>query len=304
MKPVLIFLLALFTLSKCEEASNPRRARGSFQTSYPLGNNLQIGGVDVESYGKGVGVPLRNTDLYAPGVDDVLPIQHYKQSDIDLNVDLTGARHRGPQLHEIASLNYIVSNSIDKPVQEAQDNVPPQSLATAIIPPVPPPAIPINAVAANVPAERGAVFLGSGSLGVIDLGGGAYALGSGSIGYSRVRANPRSSFKAPLLPPVQAAPNLLPAAVPSPEPPQPPVFDFNHPLLGGRPPVDENGYEYLPPSSVSFGDPLPPRPLKTTMAFATPSNLLVQSQVPNYQQTVPQVYGQRINTVYADTFYH
>lgn len=49
---------------------------------------------------------------------------------------------------------------------------------------------------------------------------GAYALGSGALGYSERRSNPRRSFKAPLLPPVRAAPNLIPAAVNSPEPVQ------------------------------------------------------------------------------------
>lgn len=67
--------------------------------------------------------------------------------------------------------------------------------------------------------------------------------------------------------------------------------------------MDENGYEYLPPNRIGFGDPLPPRPLKTTPGFATPSNLVVQPQVPNFQATA-QIYGQRINTIYADTFYH
>lgn len=105
--------------------------------------------------------------------DEILPIQQYHEPDINLKVDLTNPRYqRKPHLQHVQPLNYIVSNSIEKPVREAQDYVPPQSVGTAIIPPIPPPATPINAAAANVPAERGAVFLGSGALGVIDLGGG------------------------------------------------------------------------------------------------------------------------------------
>lgn len=46
---------------------------------------------------------------------------------------------------------------------------------------------------------------------------GVYALGSGALGYSERRSNPRRSFRAPLLPPIQAAPNLIPAAVNSPD---------------------------------------------------------------------------------------
>lgn len=37
---------------------------------------------------------------------------------------------------------------------------------------MPPPAVPVNAVASNVPSNQGATFLGSGSLGVVDLGNG------------------------------------------------------------------------------------------------------------------------------------
>lgn len=42
-------------------------------------------------------------------------------------------------------------------------------------------------------------------------------------------------------------------------------------------PVDQNGYEYLPPERVGFGEPLPPRPIKTTNAYATATALQLQS---------------------------
>lgn len=47
-------------------------------------------------------------------------------------------------------------------------------------------------------------------------------------------------------------------------------------FLGSQLPVDQNGYEYLPPDRVGFGDPLPERPLKTTTAYATPTSLQIQ----------------------------
>lgn len=134
---------------------------------------------------------------------------------------------------------------------------------------------------------------------LIRLISGAYALGSGSIGYSNMRSNPRPSIKSPLFPPVQAAPNLIPAAVPSsiPPPANPlPAYDpvtvpvdYNDPLinyLNPAPPKDANGYEYLPPNRVGFGSPLPRLPrVKATMAFATPTALQVQQ--PPLPQPVP-----------------
>ncbi|KAJ8963003.1 hypothetical protein NQ314_005643 [Rhamnusium bicolor] len=198
---ILIFFLALFALSKCEGDAYRRKRRGSFRSSYPVDSNqLQIGGVNVDTYGKSVNIPLQETDLYAPGVDQFLPISEYNQANVNLKVGLRGIRPNvDPHLAQIqvSQINYPVSNAVDKPVQEQQEFQPPQSAGTAIIPPRPPPAVPVNAVADNVPTGRGAVFLGSGSLGVIDLGGGAYALGSGSLGYSEMRSNPRSSFKSP-----------------------------------------------------------------------------------------------------------
>ncbi|KAJ8978490.1 hypothetical protein NQ317_009118 [Molorchus minor] len=253
---ILIFSLALFTLSECEEKKIPRKRRGSFQTAYPGGNNqLQIGGVNVDTFGR-TNIPLQQMDLFAP------------------SVDLTGANPNGtPQLYQVPQVNYITSNAIDKPVQEAQEYVPPQSIGTAIIPQVPPPATPVNLVASNGPANGGAVFLGSGALGVIDLGGGN-------------NQNTSSS-------PVRAAPNLIPAAVPSPQPQQTPVINFNNAYLGGQPPIrDRNGYEYLRPDKIGFGNPLPPRPLKTTMAFATPSAQQIQPQVTPYQPVAPTGFGQ------------
>lgn len=56
-------------------------------------------------------------------------------------------------------------------MRESQETVSRQS-NRAIIPPMPLPATPVNAVAANIPVVENSVFLGSGSLGVVDLGGG------------------------------------------------------------------------------------------------------------------------------------
>ncbi|CAH1371143.1 uncharacterized protein [Tenebrio molitor] len=216
--------------------------------------------------------------------------------DYNLQVDLPPPRHLPPP-----QIAIIQSNSLDKPVMEGQEYIPPQSIGAAVLPRMPIPATPVNAAAANIPASRGAVFLGSGSLGVVDLGNGAYALGSGSIGYSGSRSRPRPTAKVPVFPPIQAAPNLIPAAVPSPAPAQPipPIglvpgsIDFNHPLLNVPqvPQVDQNGYEYLPPNRIGFGTPNPPRPIRTRQQFATPTALQLQPQGPqftdNIQFTVP-----------------
>lgn len=77
-------------------------------------------------------------------------------------------------------------------------------------------------------------------------------------------------------------------------------------FLGVRLPVDQNGYEYLPPDRVGFGDPLPPRPVKTTTAYATPTALQVQSfqpQAPEYptmiQISQPQVLSRNPGRLYS-----
>ncbi|KAG5882858.1 hypothetical protein JTB14_034578 [Gonioctena quinquepunctata] len=274
MKTIPLYLLALFAVSESEEDNHQRKRRGYFRSTYPIGTNqLRIGGVNVDSYGSTERVMLRGTDLFSPGAGKFHSIPQY-----------AGAIH---ELHQIPQIEYANSNAVDKPVQESQEFIPPQSTGTAIIPMNPPPATPVNAAAFNVPANGGAVFLGSGSLGVIDLGGGAYALGSGALGYSERRSNPRSSFRAPLLPPVQAAPNLIPAAVNSPPlPPQGrPIVQYSFPVSGQQKPTDENGYEFLPPNQVGFGDPLPPRPLKTRNAFATPTALQLPPQPPQLPQS-------------------
>ncbi|XP_072386030.1 uncharacterized protein [Diabrotica undecimpunctata] len=176
---------------------------------------------------------------------------------------------------------HILSNSLEKPVQESQEYIPPQqSLGPAVIPDYPPPATPVNAAASNVPSNGNAVFLGSGSIGVVNLGGGAYVLGSGSLGYSEIRRNPRTSIHVPILPPIQAHSSLLPAAVNSPEITQPkPIFSYSYPQ-GQKFPNDPNEYEFLTPDQVGFGDPLPPRPLKITNTYAVPTSLQIQPQVP------------------------
>lgn len=193
-------------------------------------------------------------------------------ADFSLEVNLPPVRASPPSLSindhpEIA----IISNSIEKPVMEQQEVPPPSSDGSAIIPEVPPPAIPVNAVAANVPNTRGAVFLGSGSLGVLSLGNGAYALGSGSLGYSENRIRPNPNAQAPRPPPIVASPNLIPAAVQSPNP-YPSYIQNPAP---GQPPlsVDQNGYEFLAPERVGFGmiNPLTPPRLKVTQQFAAPT---------------------------------
>nr|CAI5865694.1 unnamed protein product [Callosobruchus analis] len=161
---------------------------------------------------------------------------------------------------------------------------------TAIIPLLPPPATPVQITRPNTPANAGAVFLGSGALGVVALGGGAYVLGSGGLGYSNRRSNPRASFRHPLLPPVRASADLIPAAVNAPQMQQLQGIQFNYPP-GSQLPRDENGYEYLPPDRVAFGDPLPPRPLKTTNSYATPTPIQSQSINLQHLDDFAQLYG-------------
>ncbi|XP_044748580.1 uncharacterized protein LOC123309493 isoform X2 [Coccinella septempunctata] len=184
-------------------------------------------------------------------------------------------------------------NSIEKPVEEPQEYVPPQSMGSATIPLIPPPAIPVNAAASNVPSSNGAVYLGSGSIGVVQLSNGAYALGSGSLGYSDGRSQPRPSSKFPVYPPLPASPNLIPAAVPSqpqPAPPSPPHsrtqrFEYTFPVMHNHL-RDPNTYEVLRPETVSFGTAprRPPRPPR--MHFATPT-YPVQAQNTQYTLTIP-----------------
>lgn len=178
-------------------------------------------------------------------------------------------------------------------MDEPQEYVPPQSVGAANIPLMPPPAIPVNAVAANVPSSMGAVFLGSGSIGVVSLGNGAYALGSGALGYSDMRGQPRPSANVPVYPRLPATPNLIPAAVqsqpPPPPPPSYPEFTY-HPDIGFTShPVDPNAYENLRPGSAGFGTPLirPPRPPR--QHFATPTIEVLQNQNQYTASLSPQI---------------
>lgn len=183
----------------------------------------------------------------------------------------------------------IDSNSIEKPVQEYQEIIPPQSIGAAVLPQRPIPATPVNAAAANVPAQTGAVFLGGGSLGVVHLGNGAYALGAGSIGYSGNRAQPRSTYTVPVMPPLPATPNLIPAAVPSPVSQAPQVSSFPVGGMLGKGQVgrfDQNGYEFLPPNRIGFGMPLlRPPTIRVRQQFATPT--LPQRPVGPMVQNLP-----------------
>lgn len=71
---------------------------------------------------------------------------------------------------------------------------------------------------------------------------------------------------------------------------------------GSQLPVDQNGYEYLPPDRVGFGDPLPPRPIKTTSAYATPTSLQIQpiQSAPQSQAVGSQnFYTQTVTDIYS-----
>ncbi|XP_050507507.1 uncharacterized protein LOC126885118 isoform X2 [Diabrotica virgifera virgifera] len=244
----IIFILApiLFKLAASKEP-NKVIHRHSFRERVPLpATNVNIEPIAIQNYG----------DVYT---------QEYSTDNLK-NFD---------------GFYQIISNSLEKPVQESQEYIPSQqSLGPAVIPQYPPLATPVNAAASNVPSNENAVFLGSGSIGVVNLGGGAYVLGSGSLGYSEIRRNPRTSLLMPTLPPIQAHPSLLPAAVNSPEITQPkPIFSYSYPQ-GQSFPNDPNEYEFLTPDQVGFGDPLPPRRLKITNAYAVPTSLQIQPQVP------------------------
>ncbi|KAK9870868.1 hypothetical protein WA026_009826 [Henosepilachna vigintioctopunctata] len=188
--------------------------------------------------------------------------------------------------YDFSGISIPSHNSIEKPVDEPQEYVPPQSVGSASVPLQPPPAVPVNAVAANVPSNNGAVYLGSGSIGVVRLGNGAYALGSGSLGYSDLRSRPRPS--ANVRPsPIRASPNLIPAAIPGQPPIQPPtrqVFEYRFPL-SDRSIQDTNTYELLRPDGVGFGTPVirPPRPARMHFATAT---VPVRPSDPQYTLTI------------------
>lgn len=120
-------------------------------------------------YEQSAALPLQETDLYSSGITKYLSIPDYggtNDADFGLKVTLPLAKAQS------IAIPAASSNSIEKPVEEPQEYVPPQSIGTAILPQMPPPATPVNAAAANVPSQRGAVFLGSGALGVVALGHG------------------------------------------------------------------------------------------------------------------------------------
>lgn len=78
-------------------------------------------------------------------------------------------------------------------------------------------------------------------------------------------------------------------------------------IPGSQLPVDQNGYEYLPPDRVGFGDPLPDSPVKTTSVYATPTALQIQpQQTPTSSQdtvtdNVQIFYPQSGDDIYATT---
>ncbi|XP_030745630.1 proline-rich protein 36-like [Sitophilus oryzae] len=281
MKTILI-TLALVGLGRSSKTDD-RDKRATFPlTSSPSFENFES-----------LKIPNRAPQLYSLEVDSFLPIP---------KGDLLAANK--------ASIAPVLSNSIEKPVQEPQEPIPQQPAGTAIIPLLPPPAIPVNAAAANVPANNGAVFLGSGALGVINLGNGAFALGSGGIGYSNMRQQPRPNGMSPLYPPLPASPNLVPAATPSqPGAPPPanlagqvpqinyqfqqqPVFNTN---LIPKGQLDRNGYEPLDPRNAGFGSPSRRiRPLKTRMSYATPTVPQVQVEAVHPSQLPQSGFGDPI----------
>ncbi|CAG9861695.1 unnamed protein product [Phyllotreta striolata] len=248
MDKILIYLLAGLVASECKEPTK-RDRRGHYDSTYSLG----IGPVQIQNH------PGASESLYSYQNSKAISLPEYSTE----------------PLH----LNYYELNSIEKPVQESQEYVPPQSVGSAVIPELPPPAVPVNAAAANVPGDGNSIFLGSGALGVLNLGGGAYVLGSGALGYSEIRRNPRPNIRASTLPPIQASPNLLPAAVNSPERPrQRAVFSYSFPTGHGSP-VNQNEYEFLAPSQAGFGDPLPPGRLKITNTYAVPTALVLPARL-------------------------
>lgn len=274
-----------------EQSRLPKTKRGYLLGDYSTHSDLSLS----PTGWKGSNIPIRYHGVYNPS-----PIHLVNTDDFNLNVELPGPRRvPAPSVAFIPKqsrpLHVLSTNSLEKPVMESQEYIPPQSFGTAVLPQMPPPATPVNAAASNIPSTRGAVFLGSGALGVVSLGNGAYALGSGSIGYSGNRAQPRPTGTVPVYPPLPASPNLIPAAVPSPQPPQPITLDFNYPLLNVPqvPQLDQNGYEYLPPNRVGFGTPNPPRPIRVRQQFATPTALQVRQQgpqIPDFQFSIPS-YG-------------
>ncbi|XP_066252524.1 uncharacterized protein [Euwallacea similis] len=274
MKTVLLLLCSV--LLHHSHATIPRAKRGSLISAYSYSNI----GLDYPSSDP-FRVSIQESPLlYSLGIDSFLPFAN--------------AEYPKSNIAPVAA-----SNSVEKPVQELSDPVPQMPRGTAVIPLTPPPAVPVNAAAANVPAARGAVFLGSGSLGVVHLGNGAFALGSGGIGYSDMRQQPRHSGMSPLFPPLPANPRLLPAATPSQVlTPIPQAnlsgqltsngVQFSQPFFTSTPSSqaqnDPNGYERLNPNAVGFGMPTSMvRPLKTRMNYATITvpQITVEAAYPN-----------------------
>ncbi|CAH1124076.1 unnamed protein product [Ceutorhynchus assimilis] len=237
------------------------------------------------------------SQLYSLGIDSFLP---YGNS-------LTASKLN------IASV--ALSNSVEKPVQEPSDPPLPQLTGTAVIPLLPPPAVPVNAAASNVPSNNGAVFLGSGALGVVNLGNGAYALGSGGIGYSDNRQQPRPDGRSPLYPPLPASPNLVPAARPSQQVASVPQIDLTGitqeyrydqslfvPNHVPQQQYDQNGYERLDASSAGFGQPvIRYRPLKIRTNYATPTVARVTLEQAQANQLPQSGFGDPIPTLLPQT---
>lgn len=106
--------LALLTsLHKSEQTAGRKQKRGSFE-EFPVG-----------SYAEGIGVPLQKTSQFTSGVDHYLPFSAVDTGNVKVDVDLPPFRPQYQQQNVAVTASadhvpQILSNSIDKPVQEPQ----------------------------------------------------------------------------------------------------------------------------------------------------------------------------------------
>lgn len=196
--------LALVATSAAEEASaSSKKKRGLFghssgYSSFPLdlGSAYSIGG----DYGYGLpiahGPILPNYgSFFASNLRPSVPYFDSHNFGVSNYLEIPRLNNYNVQFRPVnVALPPLQVNSVEKPVTEPTFEPP--------APTQPRPQVSVAVQAANNPygaVPTGPLALGSGSLGAVQLNGGRYALGSGSIGYSPPRV-PQSQPPTPAPP--------------------------------------------------------------------------------------------------------